>query len=91
MSYSSVAAIRQDPWLRDRVAACAAVEGEPRPEEWVQTHAWPIAVQPGWAAAWDSALAAHTDAGYLPGSDEAVISDPMILSAVQGLRGADND
>ena len=90
MSYLTVTTIRQDPWIRDRVAACAAVEELPgRPEEWFITHAWELAAQPGWAAAWEYALAAHPDdPDYLPGKDEAVITDAMILAAVQSIEEA---
>lgn len=85
MSYATVATMRQDPWIRDRVAACVATEGiAVRPEEWPIVHAWGLAVQPGWSAAWESALAAHPDdPDYQPGRDESVITDGMILSAVQ--------
>ena len=89
MSYATVAVIRQDPWISDRVAACVALEGIPgRPEEWPIEHAWELATQPGWAAAWESALAAHAnDPSYRPGADEAVITDAQILSAVQTIAG----
>lgn len=89
MSYATVATIRQDPWIRDRVAACVATEGiAGRPEEWPIVNAWQLAVQPGWAAAWESALAAHPgDPEYRPGADEAVITDGQILAAVQLIEG----
>ena len=89
MSYLSIATIRQDSWLQARAAACAAVEGEPSPDQWVFTHSWQLAAQPGWGAAWDSALVSHPEDDYQPGRDEAVITDYMILSAVQKLRHDD--
>lgn len=86
MSYLSVAAIKQNSWLRVRIAACVAVEDVSElPEEWVQDRLWALAAQPGWAQAWDSALAAHPEDSYEPGKDEAVITDGMILAAVQAL------
>lgn len=85
MTYLIVAMIRQDPWIRDRVAACAATEGVSAPEQWTMEHAWQFAAQPGWAAAWESALAVHPEDDYLPGKDEAVVTDAMILAAVQSL------
>lgn len=93
MTYSTIATLRQDPWIRDRVAACVATEGiEGRPEEWPIVHAWGLAVQPGWSAAWESALAAHPDdPDYQPGDDEAVITDGMILSAVQLIENKEGD
>jgi len=86
MSYLTVATIRQDPWIRDRVAACVAVEGSGSPEDWAMGHAWELAAQPGWADAWESAQATHHgEPEYVPGADESVITDAMILSAVQSL------
>lgn len=86
MSYLTIAILKQDPWIRDRVTACLAVEGHPSPETWVMEHAWALAAQPGWASAWESALAANPDApDYEPGRDQAVITDAQILSAVQSL------
>lgn len=41
--------------------------------------------EPGWGAAWDSAIAAEVEN---PGADPAVISDGMILTAVQLRLGA---
>lgn len=86
MSYLTISTIRQDPWIRDRVAACVAVEKlSDQPVQWAVDHAWKMAAQPGWAAAWESALAAHPDGDpdYHPGADGAVITDGMILAAVQ--------
>ena len=91
MSYATIAAIRQDPWLRDRVAACVATEpGGHNPDSWGPAHSWALAASPGWAASWASALVTHkSEAGYQPGSDEGVITDAAILAAVQGLMAAD--
>lgn len=85
MSYATVFEIRQDAWIRNRVSACVAVEGLPgRPEEWMTENAWELAAQPGWADAWEYARTIHAeDPEYLPGKDELVITDAMILSAVQ--------
>ena len=54
MSYSSIAEVAHSGALRERIAACAAVEGIIDPH---------------------------------PTADEAVITDGMILSAVQAIRG----
>ena len=55
---------------------------------WVETNRYLWASSPGWGAAWDYALASHPDdASYQPGRDPAVITDEMILSAVQALAG----
>ena len=87
MSYATVSGIRRDPWIKERVTACVAIEGGASPDQWVSDHAWSLAAQPGWAPAWESALAAHPEPEYQPGRDEAVITDSMILAAVQALRG----
>jgi len=90
MTYATVATIRRDADLSNRVAACVAVEHvAEHPEQWAAEHAWELAAQPGWAAAWESALAAHPeDAEYRPGGDAAVVTDGMILSAVQAIAAA---
>jgi hypothetical protein len=80
MSYYDVATMSADPDLTSRVAACAAQEGRPDPREWAADNMLTLAASPGWGEAWASALAAGNDS---PGRDAAVISDGMILSAVQ--------
>lgn len=85
MSFADVAVIHQDPWIRDRVAACVALTGSTavRPEDWVAEHAWQLAKQDGWGAAWEAARLASKDG---IGADETVITDAMILAAVQALN-----
>jgi hypothetical protein len=83
MSYLTVSRIAADPFMRLRCGACAAVEGIPDPENWAFRNSLLLASQPGWSEAWDSALAAGNEQ---PGADEAVITDGMILAAVQALR-----
>ncbi|WNM65428.1 hypothetical protein SEA_PHONEGINGI_24 [Microbacterium phage Phonegingi] len=88
MTYGTVAVIRRDYELSNRVAACVAVEGlSKQPEQWAAEHAWEIAAQPGWAANWESALVSHeSDPEYQPGRAEDVITDAMILAAVQSIE-----
>ena len=83
--YLTVATIAADQTMRQRVAACAAQEGETAPENWAYTNAYLWAASPGWDDAWESAVAAGNPA---PGADPAVITDPQILAAVQQLRTA---
>lgn len=85
MSYSAVARMAYDDALFKRLVAAAAQEGKgPEPvETWVANRRWQIAASPGWAAAWESARAAGDDS---PGNRTDVISDPMILSVVQGME-----
>jgi len=95
MTYKTVADMAASTSLIRREYAAIAKEGVDPPEGWQYEHRWKIASQPGWDAAWDSALAGHPDDGdpatppYDPGEDEGVITDGMILSAIQGLIEAD--
>lgn len=86
MSYTSFAQIAESSSLRVRIVACAAQEGEGRnAPRWAAEHAWEL---PGadWVAAWEYALAAHPEQDYDPGADASVVTDQMILSAVQARR-----
>lgn len=88
MSYSTIAMIAADMALQQRMTAAAAQEGKTRPyPDWVLEFQWDLAATPGWAAAWDSALASGISN---PGADPSVITDGMILAAVQpmGTGGA---
>ena len=80
MTYANIAAITQSVPLNQRITACAAVEGATKPYgEWVSSRIWEFAATPGWADAW-----AVSDADD-PGADENVITDAMILAAVQAI------
>ncbi len=81
MSYATIAAITQSGALYQRLTAAAAEEAkDTTPGSWVSNHIWELAASPGWAGAWESAVEnGVTD----PGANEAVITDGMILSAVQ--------
>lgn len=71
----------QDGGLIMRIGACVATEGiSLNPTAWADTHRQRLVASPGWAAAYESAIASENPA---PGEDEAVITDGMILSAVQ--------
>lgn len=86
MAYLDISQIAADGGIRQRVIACAYTEGIPDPQQWCADHAWTLAAQPGWGDAWASARAASkTDIG----SDESVISDSAILSAVQSIVNAE--
>lgn len=92
MTYTDQYQMAQDPDLRARIAACAATQTIPTstpwlgrdngPEGWARRHALAITGQPGWPAAWATALANNIET---PGRDLGVISDGMILSAVQAV------
>lgn len=85
MSYNTVAEMARDYGLKERVAACASTEGEPEPVLWAEAHMWRLAGSPGWDAAYFAAVQANRDE---PGKAEDVITDGMILAAVQILRTA---
>ncbi len=81
MSYWSIAQMSGDVDLTSRVASCAAQEiPGANPYGWATDHMMMLAAEPGWADAWDSALASGNET---PGRDGGVITDGMILSAVQ--------
>ena len=80
MSYKLVADMQADQLLTRRIIACAALEKIKEPHQWVSSLMWYFAAQPGWAASWASAQESQLDN---IGNDEGVITDGMILSAVQ--------
>ena len=85
MGYRDIAAMTVSTSLIARLTAAAAEEHKQKPYDgWVGAHVWELASTPGWDNAWASALAAHPDdPDYDPGNDEGVITDGMILAAVQ--------
>lgn len=87
MAYATIAAMAQDLALFQRLTAAAAEEHKTRPyPDWVDTYRWDLAATPGWAAAWESAVA---NLNPDPGNDPAVITDGMILAAVQPMGAGD--
>jgi hypothetical protein len=89
MTYSTIDQIASSASLKNRAAAAAAEQGQSDPTGWVDRNIWVLAAEPGWAAAWESAEAALTldqnpDTGVRP----SVITDAMILSAVQAIIAA---
>jgi len=88
MAYSDIAALQQDPDFSRRTQACYAEEtlneGAQDPASWQSINSWAMASQPGFGAAYASALAADPP-NPRPGNDPAVITDAMILGAVQSL------
>lgn len=80
MSYNTIHQCANDQPFKDRVTASAAQEGADDPIGTMFRLIWPVAVLPDIEGAYASALAAGNPN---PGGDEAVITDQMILSAVQ--------
>ena len=84
MSYNAIAAAAADPHLKARVAACFAQEtdGPEQPPALAELHMWRIVANGPIADAYSYAVAANVPN---PGKDEAVVTDAMILSAVQAI------
>jgi hypothetical protein len=86
VSYLSVVQMASSQSLLSRIIAAAAAEGVAQPQAWAQENVWRIVSSPGWADAWAYAVDTATDE-HNPdtGKRPTVISDPMILAAVQAL------
>lgn len=89
MSYLAQASMTKDNYLTERVAACAATLGITDARLWATNNLWSLSALPGWSAAYVDALGDVdvTDPGFATavGADPNVISDQMILEAVQGI------
>lgn len=93
VAYIDVFALSGDPDFLGRCSACFASElvaqGIPVGEEpgtWTNFNRWALAAQPGFGAAIESARLADPPV-LNPAANPAVISDAMILAAVQAIRG----
>lgn len=80
MSYNSMSQCRWDLSFQRRVTASVAQEGRTDAEVAAGLIMWPVCTRSDIEAAYASALASGNPN---PGGDEAVISDGMILGAVQ--------
>jgi len=80
MSYNTINLCANDAALQGRVTAACAGEGQERPGAAMYEVIWSVAAASDIEAAYASAIAAGNPN---PGGDEAVITDGMILSAVQ--------
>jgi hypothetical protein len=83
MSYLMHAAVVNSSSLRQRITACAALEGISDPARWVNAAIYFIP-NPDWTEAWAEAEQANPGGDH--GADEAVITDPMILLGVKKER-----
>lgn len=86
MGYSAQAQLSQDGDFINRVAACAAIEIDDKtkqPLQWALDNSWWLAAAPGFADAYQYAI---DNGNPRPGNDPAVITDGMILGAVQALE-----
>lgn len=85
MAYIDISDMSRDMDIENRIAACAAQElpaDSMDPHAWTGQHILRITATPGWSEAWASAVAGGVPT---PGRDPGVITDQMILSAVQPL------
>lgn len=80
MSYSSIYANASDAAFTNRLMACVAQEGAENPAGASSSLVWAVVTHSDIEAAYASALAGSNPN---PGGDETVITDQMILSAVQ--------
>lgn len=80
MSYATINQCANDPEFMARVTACCAKEGSTQPQGTAYQIIWAISAMSDIEAAYASALAGDNEH---PGGDESVITDQMILSAVQ--------
>jgi hypothetical protein len=80
MSYSTIFRCANDTHFRGRITACAAQEHAADPDAAAEQLMWPVSSATDIEAAYASAIAAGNPE---PGGDESVITDQMILSAVQ--------
>lgn len=88
MSYKSVVEMAGSASLISRIAACAAAEGIDQPLQWAQQNVWKVCASPGWDDAWDQAVNQASRTRFNPdtGIREDVITDEMILAAVQPIK-----
>jgi hypothetical protein len=90
MAYTDIAELAADADFLARVNAAYAVEtlddiANPNyvwPESWSQLHAWAMAAQPGYGAAYSYAKANHVQN---PGKDTSVITDAQVTAGVQSI------
>jgi len=85
MAYYDQAQLSRDGDFNLRIAAAAQIEvdlGAESAQDWAVRHQWELAAAPGFADAYASAVAANNPR---PGQDPSVISDAMILSAIQAM------
>lgn len=92
MSYKMIYVMAHDQDLQNRISGCIATQSGyavpsgiyPSPPAVANHIAWQCAGQPGWGDAYSYAVGTNV---VKPGDDEGVITDAMILSAVQAVLG----
>jgi len=88
MSLNALSQMRHSGGLVARVTACVAQEGEAQPENWVVSNLWKVTARSDWIQAWAYAEEVKTvNVNPDTGQRDDVITDAMILAAVQAVRG----
>lgn len=80
MSFATINTCANDAAFQGRLTACAAAEGAADPSAAMWHLRWPVAATSDIEAAYAYALGSGNPN---PGGDDTVITDQMILSAVQ--------
>jgi hypothetical protein len=80
MSYNTINACANDQVFLGRITACVAAEQRSSPNSVAHEIIWGVSAHSDIEGAYASALASENPN---PGGDESVITDQMILSAVQ--------
>jgi hypothetical protein len=76
----------QSQGLLRRIAGAAAEQGAENPFMWANNYIWKLASHSDWVSAWDYAEASKTvNQNPDTGARDDVITDGMLLSAVQAL------
>jgi hypothetical protein len=91
MSYASNAAMAGSSSLQMRITMCAATQdlGGFPPQAWAQSNILAIVSADGWAEKWEQAPMYNPDGTRTDtGARDDVITDDMILAAVQTVRNA---
>lgn len=94
MSYIAQARLTEDNFLLDRVAGCVAGHGIRDAKLWAVQNAWLLSAQPGWAAAYDTAMRSEEPVELAAwsgtaGADPDVITDEMIQAGVEAVLAAE--
>ena len=89
MTYSTVVLMQKSESLRKRIIAAVAVENfTPSPEQWTNDQLWFLVSSTEWQTAWTNAQKQADNNKINPdtGARDDVITDTMILGAVQARR-----
>lgn len=86
MTYYATQEMAASGSLHNRITACAAQEGFTNPVEWTAQHVWAVVARTDWSDAWTYAKDNY-NINQNPdiGARNDVISDAMILAAVQAV------